>query len=320
MKRCRSIDPARSAGVSGILLTSLLVAGCSASDAVDQSAGGTSPNTASTPTSIAGVGFMTPESVVHDEVADIYFVSNINGGPVDRDNNGFISKVSPDGSVIALQWVAGGQNGVTLHSPKGLALKGDSLFVADIDTVRIFHRETGESLGARGVAGASLLNDMATGPDGTVYVTDTGFRGGAGGELEPTGTDAVYRFGASGQAEVVLRDTTLHNPNGLVVSSEGIIVVPFGGADIVRIDEAGQVTTVATAPGGQLDGVVEIEDGTLFVTGWEGSVVYRVAPGGAMTMEIQNIDAPADLGYDARRRRLLIPTFSQNTVEIHEVQ
>src|SRR5690606_21634879 len=98
----------------------------------------------------------------------------------------------------------GGQNGVTLHAPKGMAIKGDTLFVADIDTVRMFHRETGAVLGARGVPGATFLNDIAVGPDGTVYVSDSGLRGGAQG-LESAGTDAVYRFGPDGAPQAVAR-------------------------------------------------------------------------------------------------------------------
>src|SRR5437764_1461290 len=43
-------------------------------------------------------GFLTPESVLHDPVQDIYFVSNINGSPTAKDNNGFISRVRPDGA------------------------------------------------------------------------------------------------------------------------------------------------------------------------------------------------------------------------------
>src|SRR6266851_4924042 len=43
-------------------------------------------------------GFLTPESVLHDPVQDIYFVSNINGGPTTKDNNGFISRVRPEGA------------------------------------------------------------------------------------------------------------------------------------------------------------------------------------------------------------------------------
>ncbi len=299
-----------------LLSTSFVFAACGGSDSEAPAA--TTPD--SSRTSIADVGFLTPESVLHDTGADIYFVTNINGGPRDRDNNGFISRVSPDGEVLDLQWVAGGTDGATLHAPKGLALRGDSLFVADIDTVRIFHRVSGAPLGGWGIEGASLLNDLATGPDGVVYVTDTGFTSGATGELDPAGTDAVYRFTETGAAEVVLRDVALRNPNGLAVSEDGIVVVAFGGNEIFRIDPAGQLTTLATADGGQLDGVVRLDDGTLFVTGWEASAVYRIAPDGTVSVEIENIDAPADLGYDATRNRLLVPTFNQNTIEIHTLR
>src|SRR5881628_1422310 len=49
-------------------------------------------------------GFLTPESVLHDPVQDIYLVSNINGGPTTKDNNGFISRVRPDGAVENLKF------------------------------------------------------------------------------------------------------------------------------------------------------------------------------------------------------------------------
>jgi len=71
-------------------------------------------------------GFLAPESVLHDTAQDIYFVSNINGSPTAKDDNGFISRVRPDGAVENLKFIEGGHNGVTLHAPKGLALLGDS--------------------------------------------------------------------------------------------------------------------------------------------------------------------------------------------------
>src|SRR2546428_4593968 len=75
-------------------------------------------------------GFLTPESVLHDSVQDIYFVSNINGSPTAKDNNGFISRVKPDGAVENLKFIEGGRSGITLNAPKGLALAGDTLWVA----------------------------------------------------------------------------------------------------------------------------------------------------------------------------------------------
>src|SRR5881296_227339 len=88
-------------------------------------------------------GFLTPESVLHDTAQDVYFVSNINGSPTTKDNNGFISRVRPDGAVENLKFIEGGHGGVTLNAPKGLAIRGDTLWVADIDMVRSFDAKTG---------------------------------------------------------------------------------------------------------------------------------------------------------------------------------
>jgi hypothetical protein len=46
-------------------------------------------------------GFISPDSVVHDTVTDVYLVSNVGGVPVFL-NQGFISGVSPQGNVLEL--------------------------------------------------------------------------------------------------------------------------------------------------------------------------------------------------------------------------
>ena len=58
-----------------------------------------------------------PESVVYAPKQDVLFVSNIDGKPDQKDQNGFISKVSPtNGSIIELDWIKG------LNTPKGMAI------------------------------------------------------------------------------------------------------------------------------------------------------------------------------------------------------
>src|SRR5216117_3947552 len=123
-------------------------------------------------------GFSTPESVLHDSAQDIYFVSNVNGSPTAKDNNGFISRVRPDGAVENLKFIEGGHGGATLNAPKGLALLGDTLWVADIDMVRSFDAKTGaprDSVSLAGL-GAVFLNDIAIAQTGALYITDTGIR------------------------------------------------------------------------------------------------------------------------------------------------
>ncbi len=136
-------------------------------------------------------GFQTPESVLYDEGADRYLVSNINGNTTTVDNNGFISVLSPDGQVTSLKWIEGGKNKVKLDGPKGMAIAKGVLYVADITQVRMFDAKTGAPKGDVKIAGSTFLNDIAAGPDGKVYASDSGLKVGASG-FEPTGTDAVY--------------------------------------------------------------------------------------------------------------------------------
>jgi sugar lactone lactonase YvrE len=157
---------------------------------------------------IADAGFRTPESVLYDAGRDVYLVSNINGGPSEEDNNGFISMVSPDGQVKALHWIQAQKNGVTLHAPKGMAIHAGILHVADIRCVRRFQLSTGAPAGETCVDGATFLNDVVAAPDGTIYVSDTGIRIGAGG-VEPTGTDAVYRITSAGDVQALARGKDL---------------------------------------------------------------------------------------------------------------
>ena len=174
---------------------------------------------------IVVTGMATPESAVHDPEADVYLVSNINGGPGDVDDNGFITRLSPDGTVTHLKWIDGEDPEVTLHAPKGSAVHGDRFYVADIDTVRSFDRTTGAPLDAWVVPGAGFLNDLAVGADGTVYVTDTGISIGPQG-FTPTGTAAVYRFDADGQPEAIAEGDALALPNGVVEAPQGLVLAP----------------------------------------------------------------------------------------------
>ena len=267
--------------------------------------------------SVRGVGLQTPESVLHDATSDLYLVSNINGVPSEKDGNGFISRLSSDGSVAMLRWIAGGRNGVTLHAPKGMAIVGDTLFVADIDCVRKFNRTTGAPSGETCIEGASFLNDVAAGADGTVYVSDTGVKIDASG-MTPTGSDAVHRIGSDGTAAVLVQGADLQRPNGLLWTGSGLVVVPFGGNEVWTYDNAGKRTTVASTPSGQLDGVVGLPDGSLLVSSWEAGAVYRISDEGAVTTFVTDVPSPADLGYDAKRRRVAIPLFQDNRIEVFE--
>jgi sugar lactone lactonase YvrE len=160
------------------------------------------------------------------------------------------------------------------------------------------------------VPGSTFLNDLAV-ADGVLYVSDSGFKP----DFSSSGTEAVYRF-ENGKAVALARDTSLGGPNGLVGTPEGLVMVPAHGTTVWRFTAAGGRTPAATVPMGGMDGVVRTSDGSLLISSWDGKAVFKVDAQGQAQAVVQNVESPADIGYDSRRNRVLIPLFTQNRVEI----
>jgi acetyl esterase/lipase len=250
---------------------------------------------------LEGVGFETPESVLYDPEADVYLVANIKGDPSEKDNNGFISRISPDGDVIALKWIDGAAENkppFTLNAPKGMALSGDRLFVADIDMVRVFNRETGTWLGEIPVEGARFLNDVAAAEEGTVYVTDSR-------------TGIIHLINLDWTVEQIAR---LEDPNGIQVLDETILVIG-GSNQIFRLGEDGTLIPEYKTPAGGLDGLVLLDDGRVLVSSWTASAVYQINTDRQASELFSDVNAPADIGFDTKRNLVLIPYFEDNRME-----
>lgn len=257
-----------------------------------------------------------PESVLHETSQDVYFISNCNGNMQGFDNNGFISRVHPETLVTELTWIEGGKNGVTLNAPKGMAIVGDTLYVTDINVVRKFDKRTGAPRGEIAIPKATFLNDIAT--DGkNLYVSDTGIIMGPGGTFYSSGTDAIWKL-TNDRPERIAHENLGH-PNGLDWVDGELWVVTFHGNELYRLAGTSR-RDVRKLPAGQLDGVTHLKDGTPIVTSWQGDEIYRENPRGAFTTLLAGLDSPADIAYDAKRGRLLVPHPPGNQVSIHPVR
>jgi len=261
---------------------------------------------------IEQVGFATPESVLHYGKADVYLVSNINGKPAEADDNGFISKLSPDGTVTELKWIDGSKPDIKLDAPKGMAISGSVLWVADITVLRRFDVDTGKQLDDVKIDGASFLNDVF--PDGHegVYVRDTG----VDASFKPVGTDAVYEVDKAGKATPIVKAKDLGGPNGLAMPEVGtLVMVTFRSGELAVIKSDKELPKPIKLPKGSLDGiVVDPQTGDFYVSSWEGKTVFRGKPGGTWEDLMLDIEGPADIGWDWKRKRLLVPHFNGNAV------
>ena len=94
------------------------------------------------------------------------------------------------------------------------------------------------------------------------------------------------------------------------------MVAPFVSAKITRTDRPAKHTALPTPPHGELDGLVKLEDGRFLLSSWGGSAIYAMNKDHTFTVFADSLDAPADLGIDTQRKRLLIPLFKQNKVVI----
>lgn len=319
MSRSRSTSPRSSAHRVPRRPASARQAACwaaGAAIALVTGCGGKAPEAADL--TLENVGFMTPESVLHDPDADVYLVSNIQGDPFEKDDNGFISRVSPDGVVLELRWIDGAKENVDLDAPKGMAILGDELWVADIDQLRRFDRKTGEPKPSVAIPGATFLNDVCVAPDGAIHVSDSGFADG----FAPSSTDAIWRVEiVEGAAQVVTiaRGEEFAHPNGICAGAKDLFCVDWARGEFVMVTPSGKRETPLALPKKQLDGLVRTPAGRWFASSWEGECIYEISQRGSATAVFTGLEQPADIGYDQRRGRLLIPLFGSDKLLFRKV-
>ncbi len=242
--------------------------------------------------------FRTPESVLYDSTRSICYVSNMNRGA--EDGHGFISKMSLEGKIVELKWIEG------LKAPKGMALSGKSLYVADVDELVEIDPDNGIISKKYKAPGASMLNDVAADRSGNVYVSDSD-------------TATIYRFN-NGTIRKWLTGGPGH-PNGLYVDKDRLLVAAGASSELQSVDTATHETRVLTRGINHGDGITPAGEGRWLVSDWSGEV-YMVYPDNhkvsLLKTRDQNINS-ADITYIADRNLLLVPTFSGNNVTAYKL-
>lgn len=269
------------------------------------------------------VAFASPSAIIYDAERDLYWVSNLNGDSDGALGKGFISRLDPDAEHSTLNYIDGRRAGVPLNAPRGLAVFGDVLYVADVKTIRKFKASSGEALGDIDLPGAVFLSDVAVAVDGSIYVADLG-SDPQDTSLDGGGADAIYQVSPAGQVSVVAQRSDLGGPFALVANETGLWVTCSGSNELLLLVPGSDSQAVADAgrlalPGSAPRGLVAMPDGTFLISSESAGVVYRGYRDGPFQPVIDDLEGPADLGYDTRRQRLLVPLITGHSLAIFEL-
>ncbi len=252
-------------------------------------------------------GFMNPESVLYDGERNIVYVSNVNGGPMDKDGAGHISRLSVEGEMLDAQWVTG------LNAPKGLIQHENKLYVTDIDQLVAIDVDTGKIDGSWYADGAKFLNDLAVDSEGRVYVSDML-------------THSIHRL-ENDALSLWLQDEALQHPNGLQIEGDQLLVAPWGkdmqqdfttkvAGHLIAVDLSSKsISNFGSGePVGNLDGLESDGNGKWLVTDWMAGALYRIDDSGSAELLLDMNQGSADIGVINSEAMVLVPMMMDNKV------
>lgn len=250
-------------------------------------------------------GLENPESVIFDNRNKVLYVSNVNGQATDKDGNGYISIVSPEGEMMTQKWIEG------LNAPKGMGIYKGMLYVTDIDEIVEIDIASGKITQRYKAEEATFLNDIAIDSKGTVYVSNTfGFSG-------------IYRL-YEGSVTLWLKYESLNMPNGLLIDGKKLILACWGEqfnpetfatgipGKIMSVDLKTLQTTNLSEPIGNLDGLEKFNKGYLVTDWYDGKLWYWDS---VSKKAIELLDLPmgsADLLYESSGKMICIPLMNDN--------
>ena len=264
-------------------------------------------------------GFVNPESVGCDVQHKVLYVGNFGAPKLDpaaKEGTGYISKVGLDGKIIEKQWVpvAGGEK---MNKPKGIWIRGDRLWVTDIDAVWVFDTRTkkGRKLPLPGVV---FANDPAV-MGNALYVSDN--RSDQLVKIEP----ADFLNAKAPKITQVFKGAGVF-PNGVYPMRDGmLLMVGFVGPDkpqpIWALGVSGQLKKLSE-PIGRLDGAYEMPDGSLLLTDWDSGSVFLRSESDERRKVADGFKGPADLCVMPQSGGLTpyIPNLVQSQVRIVQLR
>ena len=250
-------------------------------------------------------GLKTPESVIQAKDGSIY-ISEIN--EFGKDGDGQISKVDKKGNVTVF---AKG-----MDDPKGLAMIGEKLYVADKNRVLEVSKDgTWQVYGAQMAFPGTpvFLNDLVADKLGNLYVSDSG-------DLKSGGQ--IYKITKNGTVTIVVdsKNPDILAPNGLLAEGRNqLLEVDFESGILYRLNlSTGATTKIATGFGGG-DGLVKTKSGKIIISDWKSGKIYQMVTGQARVIK-EGYQAAADIALMQDGTTLMVPDMKAGELDFIDVK
>jgi hypothetical protein len=239
----------------------------------------------------------TPESVLFYAKGNFLFVSNIDGKSGEKDGKGSIGKVALDGKIIETDWVSG------LNAPKGLGLYKNLLYVADLTEVVVIDITKAAIVKHIPIEGSIFLNDITIDTKGDVYVSDTR-------------TNKIHKIE---EGKVITYLENMKNANGVLAIGTNLYILTAGS--LQKADADKKLTTLAEGMDASSDGIEMVKENEFVVSCWNG-IVYYVKTDGSKQVLFDTRDKKinsADIGYNAIKKIIYVPTFYGNKIVAYQL-
>jgi sugar lactone lactonase YvrE len=250
------------------------------------------------------------ESVVYDKEKNILYVSC---QAADEPGDGSIAKVSLEGEILNPKFTAG------LNNPKGIAIVGDKLYVADLLELVEINRETGDIIKKYTEDSVKFLNDVTVDKDGNVYVSDMF-------------NSAIYKLDKDRNFKEWFISPEMENPNGLLAIGDEIYLAgwgrftdgkpafaPKGCFQKINMNTM-EITKISADTLGNLDGIQVNDENSFIVSDWRGGKVFRIAKTGE-TVELLALEqGVGDILFLPEKGLLVLPMKKQNQILFYEVK
>ena len=251
-------------------------------------------------------GLKMPESVIQAKDGNIY-ISEI--GEFGKDGDGQISKLDTKGNVTVF---AKG-----MDDPKGLAIIGDKLYVADKNRVLEISKDgTWQVYGAQMAFPGTpvFLNDLETDKLGNLYVSDSG-------TLKDGGQ--IYKIAKGGAPVTIVVDNKnpdILAPNGLLNEGRNFLLeVDFESGILYRLNISNGTTTKIGEGFSGGDGIVKTKSGKIYISDWKNGNVNQLVAGKSRILK-GGYKAAADIALSLDGKMLMVPDMKAGELDFIELK